>query len=269
MVAKPNGIITLTSDFGTEDGFAGAMKGRILSIFPKARIEDLSHDITAGDIEGAAWCLFTAARYYPAGTVHVAVVDPGVGTGRRPVMIDGGSGQIFVGPDNGIFHLAAAGSAVAAVWEIDVAKVSEGATVSNTFHGGDVFAPAAAMRASGVMPRRFGSPLAPKSLAKLDLDMIYDVDGDVIRGKVMHVDRFGNMVTSIPGRYGVVVFRGLVGRRTVQKPVACYNDMREGEVHFIEGSSGLLEISARGRSAAGITGVTRGTEVVAFIKSNH
>jgi S-adenosylmethionine hydrolase len=269
MMARPSGIITLTSDFGTEDGYAGAMKGRILSVFPKARIEDLSHDITAGDIEGAAWCLFTATRYYPSGTVHVAVVDPGVGGGRRPVMIDAGSGQIYVGPDNGIFHLASAGSAVAAAWEIDAARVSEGAPVSNTFHGRDVFAPAAAMRASGVMPRKIGSSVPPKSLTKLDMDMIYDVDGDVIKGKVLHVDRFGNMITSIPGRYSVVVFRGLLGRRTVQKPVTCYNDMREGEIHFIEGSSGLLEISARGRSAAGITGVTKGTEVVAFIKTNH
>lgn len=268
-MAKPNGIITLTSDFGTEDGFAGAVKGRILSVFPKARIEDLSHDVVAGDIEGAAWCLFTAARYYPAGTVHVAVVDPGVGSGRRPVMIDGGDGQIFVGPDNGIFDLATAGSPVTAVWEIDIARVSEGAPVSNTFHGRDVFAPAAAMRASGVTPRRIGDSVSPKSLTRLDLDMAYDVDGDVIKGRVLHVDRFGNIITSIPGRYSVVIFRGLIGRRTVQKPVSCYNDMREGEVHFIEGSSGLLEISARGRNAAGITGVTKGTEVVAFIKTNR
>jgi len=268
-MAKPNGIITLTSDFGTEDGFAGAMKGRILSIFPKARIEDITHDVVAGDIEGAAWCLLTSTRYYPAGTIHVAVVDPGVGSGRRPIMIDGGDGQLFVGPDNGIFHLATAGTAVAAVWEIDVAKVSEGAPVSNTFHGRDVFAPAAAMRARGVMAQRIGRPLPPRSLAKLDMDMAYDVDGDVIKGKVLHVDRFGNMITSIPGRYSVVVFRGLVGRRTVQKPVTCYNDMREGEVHFIDGSSGLLEISARDRNAAGITGVKKGTVVVAFIKTNN
>jgi S-adenosylmethionine hydrolase len=268
-MVKPSGIVTLTTDFSTADGYAGAMKGRILSVFPRAVVVDLSHDIPAGDVGSAAWCLRVSTRPFPRGTVHVAVVDPGVGSGRRPLLLEGGNGQVYVGPDNGIFDLATAEHAVSSAWAIDGAAVSGGSPVSGTFHGRDIFAPAAALAAKGTAPSKFAARVAPESLVRLDHDPHCRLLEDRIVAVVLHVDIFGNIVTSIPSRYGVVIYKGQAGKKTVQKPVRCYTDMREGELHFIEGSSGLMEISLRGDSAAIRTGATRGSEVIAFLKGNR
>jgi len=266
---KPNGIITLTSDFCTVDGFAGAVKGKILSIFPRATIIDISHEIPVGDVETAAWCLLTSTRFFPGGTVHIAVVDPGVGSGRRPLILEGGNGQFYVGPDNGIFDLASAQDSLVSAWEIDLSKAEGELSVSNTFHGRDIFAPAAARLAKGISIKKFAKKTGLEDIKKLEIDFSYEISGGKIKGKVLHIDRFGNIITSIPSKYSVVISRGEIKEKAVKKPVHCYNDITRGELNFIEGSGGFIEISANGASASGMAGAMRGGAVTAYLKRRH
>jgi len=253
------GLVTLTSDFGTADGYAGAVKGVILSMTRDVSVVDLSHDIPPGDVAAAAWCLRVAAPEFPRGTVHWAVVDPGVGTSRRPVVVSR-AGHLFVGPDNGIFALVPGETAGA--WAIDPARVAAG-RLSATFHGRDVFAPAAARLASGEDPDSLGTAVEPAGLASIGVDMGWSEEEGVIRGRIVHVDRFGNLVTSIPasllGR--ARLSGGSAGGRPVLAPAASYEAIPAGGAAFIEGSAGLVEISVRDASAAVALGLAVGDEV--------
>lgn len=266
IMIKPSGIITFTSDFSTADSYVGAVKGKILSIFPRARIIDISHEIPSGDIVAAAWCLLTSTKYYPRGSVHLAVVDPGVGSERRAVILEAGSGQVYVGPDNGIFSLVGGGEPPAGLWEINPPKVAEGSPVSKTFHGRDIFAPAAALVAKGTSIKKFVKELDPDDALKLNFNLVHSVLEDRIIAKIIHVDKFGNIVTSIPAKYNVLIARGEINRMPVKKPAECYTDIKGGEVNFIEGSAGFMEISANNMSAAEMTDARRGDEVIAFLK---
>jgi S-adenosylmethionine hydrolase len=266
---KPATTITFTSDFGTADGYAGAVKGVILSIYPGARIVDISHDIRPGDVESAAWCLLTSTGHYPKGTVHLAVVDPSVGSGRLPVILQGESGRIFVGPDNGIFYLALGGKLPLAAWSIDPEKAARGAVISKTFHGRDIFGPAAALVAKGVAIKKIARAMDPKDVRRLNFDAGYQLDDTTVRGRVIHIDRFGNLITSIPDKYAVVMAEGEVERIPVQKPVSCYNDIKGGQINFVQGSGGFLEIAAKEMSAAETTGAHKGSLVVAHLKRRH
>lgn len=263
-MTAPSGIITFTSDFAAADGYAGAVKGVILEVFPGARIVDIAHDIPPGDIEAGAWCLFNATGYFPGGTIHLAVVDPGVGSGRRPLVVDAGEDRIFVGPDNGLFDFVLGGGPPRAAWEIDETSGFFGEAVSGTFHGRDVFGPAAALLAGGTRPGSFARKADPSTLVRLGLDFGYEVSAGEIRGRVLSIDRFGNVVTSIPGSFGAGITAGRLGKRAVKKTVACYNDIPGSGIAFIEGSAGFMEISAKGRSAAGLAGARRGDRVRAF-----
>ncbi len=257
-MGRPSGIVTLTTDYGTMDGYAGAVKGVVASLGKRVRVVDISHDIPPGDLAAGAWCLRVAAPCFPSGTVHLAVVDPGVGGSRRPVIVARG-GALLVGPDNGLLSLVE--GEMEGAWEIDPPLVAVG-RVSRTFHGRDVFAPAAARLASGELPSRIGRSLDPASLSILPFDMGWNDGGTAAWGQVLHVDRFGNLVTSIPA---VVLERaagaGEAGGRPVLPPVQCYEAIPEGKAAFIEGSQGLVEISARGTSAARILEAGPGTSV--------
>src|SRR5688572_22233904 len=170
------GVVTLTTDFGTQDGYVGAMKGVILALAPTARIVDVSHDVPAFDVAAGAFAIATAARWFPPGTVHVGVVDAGVGSARAAVAIAAGD-QLFVGPDNGLFALAAP--------VVDAAvRLEAPAGAAATFHGRDVFAPAAARLARGEPLSSLGPAHALAAPARA-------------RGLVIHVDRFGNLVTDL------------------------------------------------------------------------
>jgi S-adenosylmethionine hydrolase len=255
-----SGIVTLTTDFGTVDGYAGAVKGVILSIAPDVRVVDLSHDVPAGDVAAGAWCLRVAAPEFPADTVHLAVVDPGVGGARRPVIVSNG-GHLFVGPDNGLLGLAC-GEADAA-WTIEPEKVRVRERPAPTFHGRDVFAPAAARLASGAAPGDLAVRMQVSALASPPLDLGWGEEGGTAVGRVVHVDRFGNLVTSLPADLlsRSCAAGGSVGGRPVLAPVACYEAIPDGGVAFIEGSQGLLEISLRDGSAAESLGLGVGAEV--------
>ena len=262
---KPSGIITFTSDFSTADGFVGAVKGKILSCFPGAKIIDISHDIPPGDIAAAAWCLVASTGFFPAGTVHLVVVDPGVGSGRAPVIVEGSGGQVFVGPDNGIFDLALRQAGAARAWTIDAAAVTAGKSPSSTFHGRDIFAPAAAMVAGGRAMSRFAGRLEPGALCVLDIDFSCRAKGKNIFARVVHIDRFGNIITSIADKYLRRIGGGRIKTRAVGKPVECYDAIVSGKLNFIGGSCGLVEVSAKGKSAARLVRAKIGDRVTAVL----
>ncbi|MBI5929177.1 MAG: SAM-dependent chlorinase/fluorinase [Chloroflexi bacterium] len=186
-------VIALLTDFGLQDGYVGVMKGVILSICPTAQIIDISHHIAAQDIRQGAYVLLTAYRYMPPGTIFVCVVDPGVGTSRRPVAVQTSQG-IFIGPDNGLF------SYVFGQVEIQQAVALQNRQyhlqgMSTTFHGRDIFSPVAAHMANGVPIDQIG-PALTKSFEKLPPPLL-QIESDHVRGEVLYIDHFGNVVTSI------------------------------------------------------------------------
>ena len=253
-------LITLTTDFGTSDYFVGAMKGVILGIAPRARIVDITHQITPFEINEAAFTIQEAARWFPKGTIHVVVIDPGVGTTRRPILVEAG-GQRFIGPDNGVFTMIY-DSRPHKVREITNSKVML-RSVSRTFHGRDVFAPAAAHLAAGAAAARFGkriedvirsSTVKPRAIKK----------GRWL-GAVLKVDRFGNLVTNFDmrefGELRTRAFEILVGSQVVRRLALTFGEVGIGEVVAIEGSSGYLEISANQVSVAEKLGCGAGAPV--------
>ncbi|HMC65111.1 MAG TPA: SAM-dependent chlorinase/fluorinase [Gemmataceae bacterium] len=253
-------IITLTTDFGLGDHYAGVMKGVILGICPNARIVDITHDCRPYDVSEAAFTIAQAYRYFPPKTVHVVVVDPGVGTERRAILVQV-AGQFFVGPDNGVFAFILSES------KLKVREVTNGKyfrqPVSQTFHGRDVFAPVAAHLAKGVSAARMGKPidnyLRPRSLKP---------ERTARRGwtgLVLKVDRFGNLITNFLAdefpRALQEPFEMAVGLRQVNRLAPNYEQFGPGEVFVIVGSSGYLEVSAGQASAAKILGVAAGAPV--------
>lgn len=225
---------TLLTDFGTRDGYVAAMKGVIATIAPSALVDDASHDIPHGDIMAAAFALRRYWKLYPPGTVHVVVVDPGVGTERAAIAIEAGE-RYFVGPDNGVFTFIPAGRVV----ELPTPQQS-----SQTFHGRDVFAPAA------------GKLLAGASILDLGKETFVRVVLEIpATPHVVMVDRFGNLITNV-GTQGDVEIAGrfIKARRT-------YADVAEGEPLTLINSDGLLEIAIRNGNAAETLGVSRGAEV--------
>ena len=254
-------IVTLLTDFGTADYFVAAMKAVVLGRAPDARLVDVTHEVPPQDVRAAAFTLLAVYRDFPPGTVHVAVVDPGVGSARRAVVVSA-AGQRFVGPDNGIFSYVLDREPDAAVRRLDDPGWFRH-PVSSTFHGRDVFAPVAGALAAGAEPERLGSEIRdPVRLEPLAARR--EADGTV-RGAVLHVDRFGNCVTTLtpadlPERAGDAL-RLVVGGREVRGLRRHYAGAPPGEPFAIAGSAGFLEVSVDGASAAGLLGVRRGDPV--------
>ena len=244
-------VVTLSSDFGTADGYAGAMKGVILSSAPNARVVDITHEIQPGDVRGGALALEAAAPYFPSGTIHLVVIDPGVGTRRRAIAVEAAD-VIFVGPDNGVLSLAAKGPR--RVYVLDRAERHR-ATVSPTFHGRDVFAPVVALLAEGARLRDLGTPVA--GMTDLELP-VPSTSRHEVSGQVIHCDRFGNLVTNITttevrtliAAFGAGQLSVTVGRRSAGRVVRTYGDAEPGALLALVGSSGRLEIAVRDGSAA-------------------
>jgi S-adenosylmethionine hydrolase len=251
-------LVTLTTDFGTADGYVGAMKGVIARLAPGTRVVDISHDVPPHDVAAAAFVLFQAAPHFPPGTIHVAVVDPGVGSKRRGVVLDDGRMR-FVGPDNGIFSLVC--PAVRSGHEI-TAPTFRAPLVAPTFHGRDIFAPAAARLAAGAFPVEAG----PRVLLEGSLGarpLLMSRGGRQVTGHVVHVDRFGNLITNIPAD---ALPRGAHVRiGTVEIPVISliYADVPTGELVAYVGSCDTLEVAVRDGSAQERLRVGRGEAVVA------
>ena len=256
------GIVTLTTDFGLRDAYVAEMKGVMLGVARAARqslqLVDVTHDVERHDITEGALALEAAVPFFPAGTVHLAVVDPGVGTTRRGLVI-AADGQFLVGPDNGLFTPFLAGDdwrafeLVEADYRLPI--------VSRTFHGRDLFAPAAAHLAIGVDPARFGPAVSdPVQLAWPEVRAV----AGAVAGAVVHTDRFGNLITSIHARSiapldADVLIR--VGGRDVPL-VGTYGDLPVGRPGALVGSAGRLEIAVREGSAAAVLRARRGTPIV-------
>lgn len=259
----PNGIVTLLTDFGDSDGYAGSIKGVILSQCPGLQILDISHNIPPFNILSAAYILDTYCRDYPAGAVHLAVVDPGVGSKRRAVAVHYGE-HFFIAPDNGVLSMAVGQGGLYRAWEIHTVRPPRD-QVSATFHGRDIFAPAAAHIACGGSPDDLGPEAG--SIFVLD-ESVPTVSPRRISGQVIHVDRFGNLITNIRGilikdrHPGTLLVK--VGNYTVVGMSRTYADRESGELVVYTGSSGLVEIAiVQGNAASSVkTPVGRNVEIV-------
>jgi len=253
-------IVTLTTDFGLRDPFVGIMKGVILSICPTVRLVDLTHEIAPQDVLGAGLALEAALPFFPDGTVHLAVVDPGVGSTRRPIALRA-RGHYLVGPDNGVLTVALQGARTTAV--ALAAREYRLAEVSRTFHGRDVFAPAAAYLAAGVPLERLGPAVAdPVRLPIPDSRL----EAGALVGEVLDVDRFGNLLTSIDAaRLSEVPGDGPATVEVAGQPagglVDAYAEGPADRPAAIVGSTGRLEVFVRSGSARLALGAGRGAPV--------
>jgi S-adenosylmethionine hydrolase len=255
-------IITLLTDFGSQDYFVGAMKGAILSINSGATIVDITHDIPPQDIRAAAFNLLAVHRDFPAGTIHVAVVDPGVGSARRGIVLNC-AGQFFVGPDNGLFSWICEREQNFQAVHLTHEKFFRG-QVSDTFHGRDVFAPVAAALSNEVALDEFGP--AVHDLIQLESLEPKRVDGGAIEATIIHIDRFGNCVTNLTREHFADGAKLLVNGREVTsfRRFFADNSADQTELCCLFGSAGFLEIAVQDSSAEKILGARRGDPVRVF-----
>ena len=257
-------LITLTTDFGLNDHFVGTIKGVILDIAPDAEIIDICHAVQAFDVLDGALTIAQAYSYFPNATVHMVVVDPGVGTARRPIVLSTGR-HYFVAPDNGVLSLVYAREERLQVRHIDAAHYYR-QPVSNTFHARDIFAPVAAYLAKGVEVAKFGEEIT--DFVRFNAPKPKATDGNTLRGVVLKVDRFGNMITNftpqdVPALFQAnpPAFKILVGKCEISEIHANYTEGAPNEVFGILGSMGYLEIAANRAAAAQIIGTGKGSEV--------
>jgi len=255
---KPCGVLTLLTDFGLKDPFVGVMKGVILGRFPDARIVDLCHGIRPQDLVEASFWMERSYSWFPDGTVHVAVVDPGVGSGRGTLAIHA-DGHYFVGPDNGLFSGVLARARDVEVRGIDADGLGL-PEPSRTFHGRDVFAPVAAELASGhVAFRDIGAEKAPG--ISLDVPLPRRANG-LVEGRVVTVDRFGNLITNIDQSLLADFDEPWVCVGRVERRLrSTYAEAEPGEYVGVINSFGTLELARRDSSAAQALGVGPGFEV--------
>lgn len=244
-------IITLTTDFGGADGYVGTMKGVILALAPAARLVDLSHEIAPQDIRQAAHVLRQAAPYFPAGAIHLAVVDPGVGGARRPLLVTTPQAA-FVGPDNGLFTFALdQPGAQARTLDRTEAWLPQ---VSRTFHGRDIFAPVAARLALGAAPDDLGTPIT--DAVRLAQAAPQRLGNDGIVGNVVHVDRFGNLISDVPAAWlADGAWTCQIAGREIAALASTYAEVAPGTALALVSSGDTLEVAVRDGSAARDLGV--------------
>ena len=258
-MARP--VIALLTDFGTRDHYAGTMKGVALGICPEAAFVDITHDIAPHDVLGGALELSASYKYFPAGTIFLVVVDPGVGSSRRALAAEA-AGYRFVGPDNGVLTLAFKDSAPKRVVELTERRYAR-PTVSRTFEGRDRFAPAAAWLAKGIDLSGLGRSLT--SWHTLSVPEPVVTEGQIV-GEVLRVDRFGNLVTNVDRRTFERFAGGgrieiVAGSRSVDAVVATYGEAQPMAVCALFGSSEHLEVAVNGGSAAEQLALGRGARV--------
>jgi len=258
-------LITLTTDFGVQDHYVGVMKAVMLSTAPGVTMIDISHEIPPQDIMAGAWVVKNSALLFPPRSVHLVVVDPGVGTPRKPIAIQI-EDQFFVGPDNGIFSLIADQHEHHAV-ELTDPQFWRPAP-SNTFHGRDIFAPVAAHLANGTDINKLGEPLKGLETYRWAVP-ISDKDG--VQGWIIHIDHFGNLVTNIPtemiyeaGRDAQIKI--YVGNTILDKIVDTFGEVTEGEPAAYIGSAGMLEIAINKGNAHKMLGVEKGAQISIVIQ---
>src|SRR5271157_4082235 len=261
-------IVTFTSDFGLSDPFAGIMRGVVLNIHPETTVVDICHAVASFDVLEGAWTIAQAYRFFPPRTVHVVVVDPGVGGTRRPIIVETDD-YIFVAPDNGVLTLVEAREPKFTVRHITAERYFL-QPVSQTFHGRDVFAPLAGWLSKGVAPAEFGPEIS--DYVRLPLPAVERVGDNHLRGVVLKVDKFGNLITNISEQDAPALFGtsspavSILICETIARLRHSYAEGEDGEVFAIVGSSGYLEIAVRQESAADKLGAGAGTPVELVIQ---
>ncbi len=262
-MAEPR-IVTFTTDFGLSEPFVGIMHGVVLNIHPEATIVDVCHSIASYDVQEGAWTIAQAYHYFPPGTVHVVVVDPGVGGARRPILAET-EDYLFVAPDNGVLTLVEMREPKFAVRHITAERYFV-QPVSQTFHGRDIFAPVAGWLSDGVAAEEFGPKV--NEWVRLSLPVVERSGAKRLCGEVLKVDKFGNLITNVATRDvpsllaespPAVSIR--IAGRTIRRVCQSYAEGSEGALFAILGSSGYLEIAARQDSAAARLGAAAGTAV--------
>ena len=260
----PHPVLTLTTDFGLADHYAGVMKGVILGLCPDAKIVDLSHEITPYEIPEAAYTIAQAYPCFPPRTVHVVVVDPGVGTARRPILVEAAR-QYFIGPDNGVFTMVCSR-------EPHKVRLIENERlfrrpVSHTFHGRDIFAPVAARIAAGMTPPHAGGFIT--DYLRLNFEKPVRTGKRTWTGQILKIDRFGNIVTNLHrDEFPELERRNCsmaLGPHQVGVLASNYQQTAPGELFLIFGSGGYLEVSANQASAAKAIGCVTGAPVELMI----
>lgn len=258
-------IITLTTDFGTADPYVASIKAAIYEVTTQVHIVDITHDVPPHDIAGAAYQIRAAAPLFPARTVHIVVVDPGVGSERRPIVVSS-SLQYFVGPDNGVFSLIYEGDPTARTHHITATHYFR-AKPSATFHGRDVFAPIAGQIIRGIAVENFGEPVEDPVRIELPKPKI-TAEGRV-RATVIYVDRFGNVITNLTRaaldalmeRLGRKQVRGAGAAASVVEMRRAYAEGPAGTPFFLFNSNNDLEIAVREARAADVLGLKLGDAV--------
>jgi S-adenosylmethionine hydrolase len=250
-------LVTLTTDFGLSDHYAGVMKGVIFSICPQATIVDISHDVSAYEISEAAYTVAQAYRWFPKKTVHVVVIDPGVGTSRRPILVQA-AGQYFVAPDNGVLSMIYSREKHAV--RVISAERYFLKPLSQTFHGRDIFAPVAARVAAGLPASQLGKII--QDYLRLTFEKPEQTGKRMWSGRILKIDRFGNMITNFSTadfpNLATGNFEMALGPHHVTVLALNYTETSPGELFLIAGSGGHLEVSARQASAAKISGCAVG-----------
>jgi len=262
MAEQKRPLITLLTDFGTSDHYVAAMKGAIISTNPAVDIVDLTHQIPACDIYTGAFTLRCAYDTFPLFTTHVAVVDPGVGSTRRPILVMTDRYN-FIGPDNGVFSYVYQTEKINRVLHLSAEHYYR-QPVSNTFHGRDIFGPCAAWLAKGIEPSKMGVDITDYTKFTLPQPR---VSGAQVQGHVLHVDRFGNCITNLTEREApsASLGRGLkmiVNNRPVAKFVTHFAEAGANELFAYYGSTGFLEVGVLKGSAQRLLEAQRGTEVL-------
>ncbi|MGR3309514.1 MAG: SAM hydrolase/SAM-dependent halogenase family protein [Candidatus Brocadiales bacterium] len=272
MTKRP--VITLLTDFGTKDSYVGIMKGVISGINPNANIIDLCHEIGPQDVFGGAYVLYSSYKFFPEGTIHVAVVDPGVGTERKIICVKTRD-YLFLAPDNGILSLVLTDEKPQLITEVTNQKYFL-PEISNTFHGRDIFAPVAAHLSKGTNPLKLGKELT--KFKEIELPVPNHSKQGVLKGEVIYIDVFGNLITNIKQD----VFLKLVGaihelplpedvfivagKKRIRGISRSYADAPVGEAVAIFGSSGYLEISVNLGNAHNVLGLKKGDTVIVSYK---
>ena len=254
-MSKSNHVIALLTDFGLRDPYVGIMKGVILGIHPEARIVDLTHEVRPQDVREAAFLLSGSIRYFPDGTVFVAVVDPGVGT-DRPILAVRTDRHVFLAPDNGLLGFLYQAAKIRRVVEVRQREYFL-EPVSRTFQGRDIFAPVAARISMGLDIRKLGPTVkTPKGLPPEPV-----AHNGTIEGEVVTIDRFGNLVTNIPGEGLSAKAQVKLGSRTIKGLSETYESARPGHLLALVSSSGTVELAVNRGNAQEVTGAAVGSRV--------
>lgn len=248
-------IITFLSDFGDKDWFVAAVKGEILKIINDVFIVDITHELNPYDIYSAAFLLKSVYNNFPSGTIHLCVIDPGVGSRRKPIIVESG-GYFFVGPDNGIFSY---------VYDRDrkVYEIKVEGTLSSTFHAREIFGPTAARLAKGLKPQQLGYRV--KRFVKFEFPKIKKKKGKIY-GEVIYIDHFGNLITNIPNSISISAF--FISKRKIFVR-GFYGEGDPYEIIGVKGSSGFYEIARNQGSASELLQAKLGMHVWAFVQSHR